>query len=445
MLQDFADAPDDFDDDSVEEIWGHLDTCEACMEDYEAIRDGRHKEKEPPPVSTEKIIEGHSVDPEDIAETRVEAEEEDDSHINGLMPVGDDPTRNGFSEENSEGDKPTNLEIETPGDFVSRENTDSGNAAESEQEDTEDSRKSESSTIEGLISGDLSEQDEEMDHVETESLRDNEDRTSRERISAALLKAGEPEKTEESDLVDEDQTDTTPPPASEETDTPEPEEPAEEPEVTPAPAPRATRKPSKISNPAGNKPARPLQQKSSNQEPLEAFFNKIGAFLKKPRNAIICGGTLVFATAAVIVALYLFGPTKTVPSPVAGWEPLNIIETRVPLQEILIRKMYRGKIPAASGTDVTLDFRNVSRLVIAVDLDFIKGKTTPYEAIVLNPAGESVFQEAIPQIYLDDGRFFLRLIPKLFEVDQRYTLQLATGSADGTTRVIAESVFDVLK
>ena len=163
----------------------------------------------------------------------------------------------------------------------------------------------------------------------------------------------------------------------------------------------------------------------------------------RPRNAVIGGAAILLIAGALIAALTLGGDTT--PSPVAGWESLDVIETNVPLQEVLIRKMRRGRIAAATGTDVTLHFRGVDKLVIAVDLDFIKGNSSIYEVIVRDPEGTPVFQEPIPQLYVDDGRFFLRLVPKLFEAGQTYKLELVSELANGDTRVIAESVFDVTK
>jgi len=133
------------------------------------------------------------------------------------------------------------------------------------------------------------------------------------------------------------------------------------------------------------------------------------------------------------------------PSPVAGWAPLDVIQTNVPLQEVLVRKIRNGRIPKRNGPDVTLDFRGIDKLVIAVDLDFIDRRVPSYDVTVWNPQGESVFQEEIPQVYLDDGRFFLGLIPKLFEQELTYTLELIAHHENGARRVVAESVFDVRK
>jgi hypothetical protein len=64
---------------------------------------------------------------------------------------------------------------------------------------------------------------------------------------------------------------------------------------------------------------------------------------------------------------------------------------------------------------------------------------------VRDPEGTLVFQEPIPQLYVDDGRFFLSLVPKLFEAGETYKLELVSQLAGGDTRVVAESVFDVTK
>ena len=40
LLRDFALQPGGFDDDTVEDIWQHLDECQGCIADYEALRDG---------------------------------------------------------------------------------------------------------------------------------------------------------------------------------------------------------------------------------------------------------------------------------------------------------------------------------------------------------------------------------------------------------------------
>ena len=134
-----------------------------------------------------------------------------------------------------------------------------------------------------------------------------------------------------------------------------------------APVPEQTE-----ATPAQSKPApkhatrRPARSpRAAKEEPLEKVFKNVAAFVSHPRNAIIIGVAVVAVAAAIVAAFTLTG-NKTA-SPVAGWAPLNVIESRVPLQEVLVRKIRRGRIPPPRGMDVTLDFRGIDKLVIAVD------------------------------------------------------------------------------
>jgi hypothetical protein len=499
LLREYAECPDDFDDDAVEEIWQHLDMCEDCIEDFEAIREGRLKEKpaddpgetEPPDDQT---LEADAFDPDDLAGAKVETKQDDGEHINGLMPVGDDPTRNGVPDEYKNGDKNRGIETESPIDAATESAEEPSDEADTETEpvaddetapvaddvksvdETDDDSRdeddeipeasddepdetpeppddepddaddsSDENVIEGLITGEVLASDEPADQLETETAVEAGERIAQEQHqktdepaeqnTAEHDPGPEPESAAEEPSADVE-------PVEEPEDDPfiAPAEPAEPPEMSkPGPRPTAPAQPATPARPA--KQARPAAAAKS--EPLEDLLKKVFAALAKPRNAIICGSVIVLTAAALVYAL-VFAGGKDV-SPVAGWAPLDVIETRVPLQEVLIRKMRNGRIARARGTDVTLDFRGVDKLVIAVDLDFIKGKQLPYELIVRDPDGTGVFQEQIPQEYLDDGRFFLRLIPKQFELDQTYKLELISHRADGSNRVVAESVFDVLK
>jgi hypothetical protein len=403
LLLEYAGAPGKFDDDTVEQIWRHLDLCEDCMELYEAIREGDTVPKKvpvPPPTP---------------------ADHREPENNEAIKPMSEMPS--------------PILELETALDA----------ATNGSPEKTEPAgRRAKEPAIEGLISGEVFESEEPMEKIETESLAESEERNSRERIRAALLKPV-PLLDEESDPESDSD------PADEPGDTPVPgtvveneappeavparETDAEQPESRPDPEPPA----------APSRPTRQRPSAGSAEEPLERLVRRAGDFVKKPANAVLCAVCLLVVVAAVVLSLVLFGPATKEASPVSGWAPLDVIETRTPLQEVLIRTTSGGRIPAADGTDVTLDFRGIKTLVIAVDLDFIKGKTEPHEVVVHNPEGQVVFQEAVPQIYLDDGRFFLRLIPRVFETDQTYKLELRAGGDAGESLLVAESVFDVLK
>jgi len=456
LLRGFAEEPEGFDDDIVEEVWQHLDECPACIEAYEAIRDGHEPKKavpaeeqpaQPSPVA-ESAADNRAFDPDDLKSTKVEeAKPESDDHINGLMPVGDDPARNGLPDEYKNGDRPATVtvELETSFESVQSETPDSEPKADDDSnsaDDDEDSRRKvlKAPEIDGLITGEVPEIDEEADKLMTETPTEASERIKQERADVIELP----------DIGEGDQ-----PSSDAEGEAPEPgvDEPVlkdvvaditgEEADGDPFIDPVIEEKrPPKSARP---KPAsrRTPATAAKKPEPLEDFLNGVLTFLSRPKNAIIVGSAALLVAAAIVFAVFFSGSEQERLN--AGWEPLDVIKTRTPLQEVVIRKIQRGRIPGAPGADVTLDFRGVDRLVIAVDLDFIKGKTSPHELIVRNPEGLNVFQEPIPQIYLDDGRFFLRLVPKQFDMGQMYKLELITHRADQSVYTIAESVFDVIK
>jgi hypothetical protein len=501
LLTEYAAHPDDVDDDTVEEIWRHLDSCDICTEDFDAIREGQPpKEREPEEAAVREpagsyALEPDVVHPDDLAEANVFKREDNAEHLNGHMPEGDTQDRNGKSSK-SEGDKPS--KIKTQSIIEAAIGKSEEDAANSEGENKK-SRKE--PAIEGLISCEVRPLKQPVEQMETESAVQAGERLaheSTEETNEPEEEAKEPESAEKAEAEGEGAEDTkaakepdddpfiypvvpspgqraqssdSPGEAKDSQEKPAPdvatqpqavdsnEEAKSAPPVT-SPKPRRPEKPSQSSAP--KKPAKPAKSTKSVQatnppkakssqtvkssqttEPLEELLNKAMSFLRRPRNAIILGSVVVVVAAAIVVASRTTEHKE--PSPVAGWAPLNVIESNVPLQELLIRKMRRGKIRPANGVDVTLNFRGIRKLVIAVDLDFVGTKASLHEVIVRNPEGKSVYQEAIPQVYLDDGRAFLRLIPKLFEEGQTYTLEVVAHHNDGTPKVLAESAFDVLK
>jgi hypothetical protein len=496
LLKAFAEDPDGFDEDTVEGVWEHLDGCEACAKDYEELREGlppaeRHESAPPPPspkAGGEGSTDTRAFDPEDLESAKVEERRGDNgTHINGLIPVGDDPTRNGLPDEYRNGDRPptVKIEAESPTDAAEQHQTDPEEgeapgqdvttvtdervAAEKDTTPPEDAAETEGQEppepedeehdhrrpvlkapeIDGLITGEVHKTEDDTERLETESALEAGERIKNESTAkhspGGHTKKAPPAAKPAGEAPVQSST-----PASDDQDAGEDDVPTGEAAVESEPAPRpprarpATARPA-TARPAATRPAtaRPTGAVRKKPEPLEDLVNGVLASLARPRNAIIAGSVLILIAAAIITAV-LFSGNET-ERLVAGWEPLDVVTTRVPLQEVLMRHMYRGRIPKASGTDVTLDFRGVDRLVIAVDLDFIKGKTSLHEVIVRNPAGLNVYQEPIPQEYLDDGRFFLRLVPGQFEENKNYRLEIVTYRADESMMVVAESVFDVVK
>jgi hypothetical protein len=482
-LRELAERPDDIDDDAVEAIWQHLDTCEDCVEEYEALREGRIAESREqkdgdesslPPTAVSGTVEADALDPDDLTAAKIKEAQDNGSHINGLMPVGDDPDRNGVPDEYTRDEnavKPPAAEV-SPRQVV-EDTTDPDQVAESEPREfgeEENPGKIKAEAIEGLITGEVSALDKPIDSLETETALEAGRRIAREALEAD----DEGEDETEDEAVDEAADE-----ARDETNDVEKQDEVEAPEVVEI----DERRPSiDVSLTAEAQPSRPIGRsqadaqphtigkrqtatrpsrtvkrsqtavratgptrspQATKSEPLENVLNNAMAFIRRPRNAIICGAAVALIATAFVLSFSLTESQES--NPVAGWAPLDVIETRAPLQEVLVRKIRRGRIPRATGTDVTLDFRGIKELVIAVDLDFIEQKSSRHEVVVRDPEGAVAFHEEIPQFYLDDGRFFLRLVPKQFEMERLYELDLVAHHADGSLLVIAESVFDVLK
>jgi hypothetical protein len=471
VLEDLARHPGEFDDDTVEDIWQHLDECQDCVANYETARDGHVPKSrdttevpggDPPPVVAGSIDDG-ALDPDDLTEIKVKTPEADGDNFNGLMPVGDDPSRNGLPDEYKNGDRPrtvlagleSSIDAIHDGNKTVRSQPDEFERDDGKPEESEpdggggNARPTLTNVpeIEGLITGEVIQSDEEVDPLETESAADASVRIKQERADHVELPdddetgdgARAPEAVEDGDDVRIDISD----PGDgrrEVIETPlvEPAAGEEPPRKETPPKPTS---PKPVSSKTAPRIAQPVAVRKS--EPLEDLLNSALAFLTRPKNAIIAGSAILVVAAAIIAAVVFTGGEEERLN--AGWEPLDVVKTRTPLQEVLIRRMTGGRIRPAYGPDVTLDFRGVDRLVIAVDLDFIKGSSATYELIVRNPAGLNVFQEPIPQIYIDDGRFFLRLVPEQFEMGETYKLELITHRADQSTYIVAESVFDIVK
>ncbi len=429
-LRQFAETPEGFDDDAVEAIWQHLDVCETCMQKFEEVREGRSHKPEPTGESTSSssqaktpppAIEPGAFNPEDLTPAKIEPQKKDGVAINGWMPVGDDPTRNGV-----------------PDEYLAE----NGRKATSSGRDTKSAKDASPARV-----------------VSDAGIVDREERGSAPPRSPAGTPGARTERIEIETLTE---TSRAAEPGKSQTGTSKPDRPHEAARTRPAHAaspvrrsaseqrkpsargPRPDQPEKKKAQAAGQSSARPIpgSVRPNESEPLEELLNRFLGVLARPRNAMIAGA-IVLAVVAAVVTSFVFRGGK--PAPVAGWEPLSVIDTRVPLQEVIIRHSLYGRVPKATGTDVTLDFSGASKLVIAVDLSWLDRQADYYQAVVRDQTHATVFDERIPDLYLDDGRFFLRLVPKEFQDGQTYYLEILAHNSDGSSRKIAESVFDVKK
>jgi hypothetical protein len=451
VLRDFAERPSIFDDDTVEQLWRHLDSCEDCIEEYDAFREDRLADRGEPdtsaetPPPAENVLDAHAIDPNDLESADVEAPEQDPSHVNGLVPVGDDPDRNGRAYKSKDGETQeatteappetapadTTTEAEAPS-TAGEQPLEQKTGHEQDATEAESGESDEPAAIEGLIRGDVTATKDSPERLEMESAVEAGDRLARESAVSAVETRGAAGQGKTAEARKFDESDHDPfidPTASRSSGG-----------RRPRPA-STSRVPTKKASPSRKPAAAPTRARPANAEPLEDMLRKLWALLAVPRNAVIGGAAVLLIAAGITFAILRTGGQK--PSPVAGWAPLDVIETRVPLQEVLVRRIRNGRIPKARRPDVTLDFQGVDELVIAVDLDFIDRRASSYEVILWDPQGDSVFREEIPQVYLDDGRFFLKLVPKLFQPDLMYTLELVAIRHNGAQHVVAESLFDV--
>lgn len=429
-LRQFAETPEGFDDDAVEAIWQHLDVCEDCMKKFEKVREGRShtpeatgestssspQAKTPPPA-----IEPGAFNPEDLTPAKIEPQKTDGAAINGWIPVGDDPTRNGVPDEYlSETGRKT---ASGASDTKTEKGSSPASGASVASIVDRDERASTQPRPQNGTSGERAER------IELETLTETSRAAAPEESPAVTSR---PQRPREAAKARPARKDSPVRPSASEHRQPS------------ARGPRPERSEGKKSQPASPSPTRPIpgSVRPTESEPLEELLNRFLGVLARPRNAMIAGA-IVLAVVAAVVTSFVFRGGK--PAPVAGWEPLSVIETRVPLQEVTVRHSLSGRIPAAQETDVTLDFSGVSRLVIAVDLSWLDRQADYYQAVVRDQTHATVFDERIPDLYLDDGRFFLRLVPKEFQDGQTYYLEILARNREGSARKIAESVFDVKK
>lgn len=128
---------------------------------------------------------------------------------------------------------------------------------------------------------------------------------------------------------------------------------------------------------------------------------------------------------------------------VAEWAPLEVVDSRDPLQELPIRIADgEGVVRPAHTYDAVLDMSRISNLVIGVDLDRVTRGPGRHDAVLRDEGGTELFRGEIEEHYFRDGRFMLRLFAGRFPAGV-YWLEIEAVNEDA--RVIAASWFEVLR
>jgi hypothetical protein len=129
---------------------------------------------------------------------------------------------------------------------------------------------------------------------------------------------------------------------------------------------------------------------------------------------------------------------------VATWEPVEVVDSRDPLQELPLR-IAQGEdpVPPAQTYDAVLDLSTIGTLVLGVDLDYVPTGAARYEAVIRGPEGTERFRDRIAESYFAEGRFMLRLFTRRMPAGD-YTLEIESFGTDaGEGRIVAASWFQV--
>jgi hypothetical protein len=189
----------------------------------------------------------------------------------------------------------------------------------------------------------------------------------------------------------------------------------------------------------GSRRAVSHREKSSGRlGPVRDFFAGIAnAAARQPRNAAIAGAGIVIGLVVLFSMMNKAGVVG--PSPVAEWETSEVFSTATPVQEVAISVLRRGKSRPVS-TD--LDLRRIGSIVVAIDLDQIDGLARTYDAVIADPDGNEIFRDEISTACFMDGRLLLRLSARHFKTGE-YRFIIDSTDQGGIARVIARGTFNV--
>lgn len=129
----------------------------------------------------------------------------------------------------------------------------------------------------------------------------------------------------------------------------------------------------------------------------------------------------------------------------AAWAPIDVVDSRDPLQELPVRVAGSdGAVSPPQTYDAVLDLSSISSIVVGVDLDYVSKGAARYEVAVQSEDGVERFHDTIDPHYFDDGRFMLRLFARKFKPGD-YLLEISAFDSDGAGRVVGASWFQVTR
>lgn len=153
----------------------------------------------------------------------------------------------------------------------------------------------------------------------------------------------------------------------------------------------------------------------------------------------------IAAAALIVVLIGLIAVGVARSRRYAAWAPIDVVESRDPLQDLPVRVAGSdGTVAPARTYDAILDLSSIESIVVGVDLDYIPGGAARYEVTVEAEDGAERFRDRIAPHYFKEGRFMLRLFSHRFQPGD-YLLEIMAYDTEGNGRVVGASWFQITK
>jgi len=153
----------------------------------------------------------------------------------------------------------------------------------------------------------------------------------------------------------------------------------------------------------------------------------------------------IAAAALIVVLLVLIAVGVARGRRYAAWAPIDVVESRDPLQDLPVRVAgSEGAVAPAQTYDAVLDLSSIASIVVGVDLDYIPRGAARYEVTVQSEDGAVRFRDTIAPHYFEEGRLMLRLFAHRFQPGD-YHLEIMAYDAGGDGRVVGASWFQMEK
>lgn len=158
------------------------------------------------------------------------------------------------------------------------------------------------------------------------------------------------------------------------------------------------------------------------------------------RRNVQVGLSVLGAIVGVLIVLQVVSMRR-----VAQWAPVDVVDSRDPLQDLPIRLASSdGSMPPAQTYDAVLDLKSIDHLVVGVDLDYLPRRDTQRDVVIRTSEGAERFRDDMPESYFTEGRFMLRIYSRHFPPGD-YTLEIEAIEPAGEAHVVAASWFQVTR